>query len=131
VRAYQPPAILRSRKLERQGDCLLLGGKNSTYTGAHRPRLWVGGKSLRPQRLWLSSADHVHHTCGNGRCVLPEHHVVLPPDTHAQEHSPLTAQQASEIRADTRLLRQIAADYGISEATASRVRRGVTWANVE
>jgi hypothetical protein len=39
----------------------------------------------------------------------------------------LTADQAEAIRADTRFLKVIAKEYGVSEATVSLIRNGKGW----
>jgi hypothetical protein len=43
----------------------------------------------------------------------------------------LTIAQVLAIRADTRLLREIAADYGVSTSTVSDIRRRKRWANID
>jgi hypothetical protein len=83
----------------------------------------------------------IRHRCDIPNCVNPEH---LIEGTQAdnvydmkergrtakgESHgcSKLTAAQVESIRADTRLQREIASDYSISQQQVGNIKRGVRW----
>ncbi len=87
--------------------------------------------------------------CGNPNCVQPEHVVVQLRQTVQRRsalaarqnpmrgyrqatkaratHAVLDADKAAQIRLDPRAQKAIAADYGVSQATVSSIKRGRTW----
>jgi len=85
----------------------------------------------------------VLHTCDVRSCVNPDHlflgsqlanmhdmirkgrKVASPGERNGM--AKLTAAQAAEIRADTRVQRAIAQDYGVSQSLVSLIKLGVTW----
>jgi hypothetical protein len=88
----------------------------------------------------------VLHTCDNPKCCRPGH---LYQGTHAdnvrdrvsrgrsynvlgEEHgmAKLTADQVRAIRRDTRLHREIAADYGINFRSVSRIKLRGNWKHI-
>ncbi len=114
--------------------CLAVGAKNKL---AHRYSYEVF-KGPIPAGL------HVMHKCHNRLCVNPDHlEAGTPTENEKQKKiagrtavgerngfSKLSNSQAYSIKRDGRLLRQIATDYGVSETTVSRIRRGVRWSSV-
>jgi hypothetical protein len=76
---------------------------------------------VRPDHLFLgSNADNVRDMTKKGRVARGE----------ASGRSKLTSADVYAIRADTRLLREIAADYGISEGNVSLIKRRKRWAHL-
>lgn len=87
----------------------------------------------------------VLHHCDNPACVRPGHMFLgTQPDNMADmvqkgrqripngEINPraiLTEEQVKAIRADTRYHRDIAADYGVCQATISHIKNGRNWRN--
>jgi hypothetical protein len=68
-----------------------------------------------PAHLWAGTQqDNIDDQMGKG------HHI------HGETHhnARLSDAQASAIRTDTRKLREVAAEYGVSMAQVSRIRRG-------
>lgn len=130
-------------------DCILWEGARTNGYGALR----VGGRVVYAHRLAYEAAYgpvpsglNVLHSCDNPPCINPEHlragtqadnvrdmwvrgRAVPPPVHYGETHhlAKLTAEKARAIRADRRLLREIAADYGVSLAVVSSIRRGRTW----
>jgi hypothetical protein len=87
---------------------------------------------------------HVLHKCDNPKCVNT-YHLFL--GTHAQnmadrddkgrhaigeakKNAKLTESDIVAIRSDDRLLREIAADYGVSQDVISQVKRRKAWRHV-
>jgi DNA-binding Xre family transcriptional regulator len=95
------------------------------------------------------------YSCGNPDCVNPEHVVIstrrllqqrtaessdwnLCPmlqkrrsDIARKNFAVLDQGRAEQIRLDERPQKQIAADYGVSQATVSSIKRGRTWKNYD
>lgn len=90
----------------------------------------------------IPAGMHVLHKCDNRACVNPKHLFIGNNtdnirDMHAKGRSVnvgvthhdnrLTPKQVFQIRKDTRLMRIIADDYGISAATVCTIRSRETW----
>jgi len=85
----------------------------------------------------LGEGMHTLHSCRNKHCVRPEH---LREGTQQENmedrtrdgntHHILTEDQVRAIRADTRIERVIAPEYGVSRATIGQIRRGQTWKHI-
>ncbi len=89
----------------------------------------------------------VLHTCDNPSCVNPEHlflgtnqdnqddmiaksrDVNLKGEDHSL--SKLTEADVIAIRADTRLQKEIAADYGVGQTQIGRIKRRKSWKHIE
>lgn len=108
-----------------------------------RALLTEAGRSLRRSQV-------ATYQCGNFRCVLPAHTVVLSrsalsirtnrmPGRHsspaliakltqaARRRAKLGPEQVAAIRAAEGTQKEIAARYGISQSHVSSIRRGVVW----
>lgn len=89
---------------------------------------------------------HALHACDNPPCVNPAHlrwgdqrENNVDRDRRGRQVAPRGVMQSKAklnddavraIRSDRRILREIAADYGISIATAGKVKAGQTWSHV-
>jgi hypothetical protein len=90
------------------------------------------------------------YKCGNSRCVNPEHIVVMTQTTLQRRtnkvnvqymhptrrqrvaaarraNAKLSPEAVQKIRDDPRAQREIASDYGITQSTVSRIKRGEMW----
>jgi hypothetical protein len=111
------------------------------------------GKRIGAHRIsWMlycgpiSGGLSVLHHCDNPSCVNPDHlflgthddnmrdmtakgrssrHGALPGEAHP--HAKLTAEQALNIRADHRFLREVAEDYNISPTQVASIRHRIKW----
>jgi len=104
----------------------------------------VGGKTVHAHRaVWielhgpLGPHEFVCHRCDVRHCCNPDHLFVgSAADNNADMTAKgrrarvLTADQVREIRADPRLHRQIANDYGVTQSNVSRIKSRVTWAHL-
>jgi hypothetical protein len=78
---------------------------------------------------------HVHHICGNRRCVNPQHLELLSNADHhgAAGHGKLTRADAERIRGMLAAGRRgidVAAEFGVSKALVSMIGSGQRWAVV-
>lgn len=120
------------------------------WSGAKQPpprqygTVWFGGCFWGAHRLaWFFAHGpipvglHVLHDCDNPPCCEPTHLFLGTRSDNMRDmhrkgrgRSKLTAEDVAKIRDDSRFLREIAADYGVSVSLVSAVRRGRVWANV-
>lgn len=125
-----------------------IGGRHRMGYGV----LYVCGKDTRATRLawffahdrWPMPGELVRHKCDNPGCVRPDH---LELGTHAdnmkdmvdrdrnqrgsaKRDAKLNEAQVVLIRADTRKLRVIAEEYGISDSGVSRIKTRKIWRHV-
>lgn len=106
--------------------------KGKPVNGQGYCRVGVGGRYLAAHRAYyeeyvgpVPTDDDLHHLCEQHACVRPGHLRPIPKGEHLSLHKRrLTDDQVEAIRHDDRLLREIAADYGISTTHASDIRRG-------
>lgn len=106
--------------------------------GAHRLayRLFIGD---------VKGCQVVMHTCDNPSCINPKHLRLGSHDDNMRDmaakkrkewgaehyNAKLTEEQVRSIRADKRLHKEIAADYGISRATVTNIRARRIWQHLE
>jgi hypothetical protein len=86
----------------------------------------------------------VCHRCDVPACVNPDHlflgtHLdnvrdAISKDRHARGevngHAKLTADDVRAIRADRRIQRVVAAEYGVARTVVSRIRSGTRWGHL-
>ena len=125
--------------LNENGCWVWRGGKNSDGYG----KVWWKGRGVSPHRLyWLLSGRTIpeglemcHGPGCSKACYNPEH---LRPDTGSANQldkhrdgtfviAKLTAEQVRAIRADTRLGRVIAEEYGVTKDTINKIKTGKHW----
>lgn len=81
----------------------------------------------------IPAGAHLHHVCGEPRCVRPEHLVALSPLEHRRLSAKLSVGSVRDIRARAAAGETYAAlgrAYGVSPATIGSAVRGRTWRDV-
>jgi hypothetical protein len=118
-----------------RGECKTFGRREFATRAAYRE---LGGKALLPGLL-------LRHICDTPLCVNPDH---LLPGTHednmadmmsrnrsakgeCQGNSKLTADDIRAIRASAGKQRDIAARFGIKQATVWRIKHRLAWPHVD
>ena len=129
------------------GDCWLWTGGKAHYGHG---QFSFGNRKMYAHRYSYEthkgSADgmDVCHTCDFPSCVNPDHlflgtHAENMADRDAKKRqawgvrassAKLTEDQVRAIRKDTRLNREIAAEYGISQPNVSNIKNRKKWANL-
>lgn len=124
-----------------QNGCILWTGSTNQKGYAHlafRGRLRRVTRLMMEQRLGeLDAAVHVLHRCDNPRCINPDH-LFLGDNTanvadkvsKERQAKKMTRQDVLEIRADPRLHREIAADYGVSRSLVGFIKLRKSWGHV-
>lgn len=149
---FSTPEQAFASRVAKNGDsgCWLWGGyKNMAGYGS----LKVDGKMTRAHRYsWelhngpIPDGMHVLHRCDNPPCVNPDHLWLgtdadnaadraakgrsNPPKGDAHWNAKLTEPDMYAIRADTRILREIATDYGVTPSTISFIKHRKTWRHI-
>ena len=111
----------------------------------------INGKKCYAHRLSyeyfnnaLKAKECVLHICDNRKCINPKHLRVGSKLDNSQDmvakkrhpfgsrrhNAKLTEDQIVEIRSDSRPIKVIASDYGVSKATVSMVRNHKIWKHV-
>lgn len=106
----------------------------------------VGGRRARAPRLAyelavgpISDGDFILHSCNNPPCCNPKHLRPGTPKDNCDDvlksrgryaHAKLLPHQVREIRASTKLLKEIAARYGVAIGTVYSIRKRRTWAHL-
>lgn len=143
-------------RTEEVGECLEWQGY-STKSGT--PQVSHDGKMIAVRRLLLKlqgielkSAMFASCSCGNSRCVRPEHIVRRTQQQHLakmsnigpynpaariakstmkrRQRSRMTMEMAREIRASEKSSQQLAEELGFGRQTISRIRFGQTWKEI-
>lgn len=143
-------------KIERTeaNECWLFNGYKSKGYG----KIGEGGrygKILRAHRVVYQEIHgpipigmEVLHHCDNPSCCNPDHLFLgsqadnmidkqkkgrcRNTDSRGERNNAaiLTEKQVLDIRADSRILREIAEDYGVATSTIHAIRKGVNWSHV-
>ena len=115
--------------------------------------VWVNGKSVRAHRHAWEKANGpipdgllVCHRCNNKACVNPDHlylgtcaenladakrdGLMNWPKGEQHWNTSLTEDDVRAIRADNRIRREIAADYGIDKTSVTKIKNGSRWGHV-
>lgn len=90
---------------------------------------------VNPAHLWLGTlAENTADMLAKGRASTGALHAMRKRKTQArgerQGHAKLTTDQVVAIRADTRLMRLIAADYGVCLSVICEIRQRKSWSHV-
>jgi len=134
-----------------ENDCWLwLGNLSHNGYGISRSLLRYSGEQ-RAHRFSFSSFigpipfDYlVLHRCDNRRCVNPRHLFLGSPQSNMDDkvsknrqarmekhgNAKLTMLQVEGILKDTRVLREVARDYGVSKVLISKIRRNHSWKGI-
>ena len=85
----------------------------------------------------IEEGKFICHTCDNPSCCNPTHLFPGTPKDNTQDmfkkgrqgkpNAKLTNEKVAAIKADTRLQKDIAKDYGIHQTTVSYIKRGIYW----
>ena len=135
-------------KVYRTGECDIW---LSTQTSSGYGRMSVDNTQCFAHRLaWMYEHGDIPdgmlvcHKCDNPLCVNPQHLFLGTTQENTgdrqakgrqangerQHLAKLTASDVIAIRASGKLLRELAAEYGVSIATVSHVKRGDTWKHI-
>lgn len=118
------------------------------------PQIRYKGSAVSLRRLlWIErvgrnpDGKYIHVSCGNWRCVNPDHLVAKDFKDHAaasarkrsqasykaaaikvgKKNRKLTVQQAMEIRTSPKPCKQLGEEYGVSHTTINRIKRGLIY----
>lgn len=127
-RGFQTPCWVWQWTTSHFGHGQLMVGRGSTRksTYAHKHE-WEKVNGPVP------GGYELHHLCEVPACCNPDHLALLTPQEHIQTHSPLTEDDVREIRrryAAGERQKDIADDYGFTQAYISLICTRKQWANV-
>lgn len=136
---------------EEVGECWEWGG----YYGNGVPSVYQGGRmrSVRKVMLQLSGVElgkksHFGTSCGNGRCVNPEHVQARTMEQQGKHmgkmgagdllraakiqrswvgRTKLTREQVDEILVSNLKMSELVEKYGVSKAYIVKIKRGLVW----
>lgn len=136
---------------EECGDCWEWG----RYYANSVPYVFQGGRMMSVRKLMMELTGGIRGTkklqfgtsCGNAKCVNPEHVVGRTAEQHARHmgrlgggeikaakiqkswagRTKLTREQVQEIRLSDETLAVLAARYGVSKTYIGKIKRGVVW----
>jgi hypothetical protein len=140
--------------IEEDGECWTWQGALQTTSPV--PTMNFNGKvsSVRRHILEAKGVEAngrlATYSCGNQLCVNPDHVILITRkklqqrtaktlnyqinplrrkriSEKARQHAKITNEIANQIREASGTQRQIAAQFGVSQATVSVIRRGLTW----
>lgn len=136
---------LAYKSVKRDSGCIeYVGTKDKDGYGV----ICYNGKTSRAHRIAYELAKgpipsnlQVLHKCDNPCCINPEHLIVGSSRDNQKDKvnknrqakgashgaAVLTAEDVEKIRADSRLLKFIAKDYGICVSQVGNIRRGESW----
>lgn len=117
-------------------------------------RAWLSRtREVRAHRLawiqkwgWLPDGLYVCHRCNNKRCINVDHLYLGTAKINSMDavadglwnapkgeqhwNASLTEDDVRAIRADSRIRREIAADYGIDKTSVTKIKNGSRWGHV-